>query len=120
MVVVDAVAAQKARDAASFLAQLAPVRAAYLFGSHLEGTAGRWSDIDVAAFVEGAEDWDFDRLSRVCGRVQRRAGLDVELHVFPASWFERPPRASFAGYILEHGVPLEIETGRTGELGVLV
>jgi len=85
------------------------VRAAYLFGSQVQGTADQWSDIDVAVFVEGAEEWDFERLSRACGAAQQRAGLDIEMHIFPASSYDNPPRASFAQYILQHGTRLDIE-----------
>ena len=109
MAVVDAVIAHRAVEAVRVIGQLGRVRAAYLFGSQVQGTADQWSDIDIAVFVEGAEHWDFERLSRACGAAQRRAGLDIEMHVFPSSSYEDPPRASFAQYILRHGVPLDIE-----------
>lgn len=109
MAVVDAVIADRALEAVRVIAQWGRARAAYLFGSQVQGTADEWSDVDVAVFVEGAEEWDFERVSRACGAAQRRAGLDIEMHVFPASSYENPPRASFAQYILNHGVPLDID-----------
>ena len=109
MAVVDAVIADRAAEAVRVIGRWGRVRAAYLFGSHVQGTAGPWSDIDIAVFVEGAEEWDFERLSRACGAAQRRAGLDIEIHVFPASSYENPPRASFAQCILQHGARLDIE-----------
>ena len=104
MAIVDAVITDKARQAVQVIGQWGYVRVAYLFGSQVQGTADQWSDIDVAAFVEDAEEWDFDRVSRACGAVQQQAGLDIEMHIFPASAYEKPSRASFAEYILKHGV----------------
>ena len=109
MAVVYAVIADKAAQAVRVIGRWGRVRAAYLFGSQVEGTADQWSDIDIAVFVDGAEEWDFERFSRACGAAQRRAGLDIEMHIFPASWYENPPRASFAQYILRHGARLDIE-----------
>ncbi len=109
MAVVDAVIADRAAEAVRVIGQWGRVRAAYLFGSQVQGTADRWSDIDVAVFVEGAEEWDFERLSRACGAAQRQAGLDIEMHIFPASSYENPPRASFAQYILQYGTRLDIK-----------
>ncbi len=109
MAVVDAVIADRALQAVRVIGRWGRVRAAYLFGSQAQGTADRWSDVDVAVFVEGAEEWDFDRLSRACAAAQRQAGLDIELHVFPTSSYDHPPRASFAQYILRHGTRLDIK-----------
>ena len=110
MALVDAVITDRAMEAVRAIEPWGRVRAAYLFGSHVQGTADEWSDIDVAAFVEGAEDWDFEQLSRACGAAQHRAGLDIEMHIFPASLYENPPRASFAQYVLQHGTRLAIES----------
>jgi len=40
-----------------FTAQLSgcSIQSRYLFGSHVDGTADQWSDIDVAVFMEGVE-----------------------------------------------------------------
>jgi len=108
MAIVDAVITARAVQAVRVIARWGRVRAAYLFGSRVEGRADQWSDIDVAVFVEGAEEWDFERLSRACAAAQRIAGLDIEMHVFPGSSYQDPPRASFAQYILTHGAPLDI------------
>jgi predicted nucleotidyltransferase len=107
MAEVDALIEEKARRAVRALGRSGRVRAAYLFGSQVQTTADRDSDIDVAVFIDGAETWDFWRLARECEAARRHAGIDVELHVFPASSYDRPPRASFAQYILQHGLPLE-------------
>ena len=110
MAVVDAVIADRAAKAVRVIGRWGRVRAAYLFGSQVQGMADQWSDIDIAVFVEGAEEWDFERLSRACGAAQRRAGFDIEMHIFPSSSYENPPRASFAQYILSHGVALDIDS----------
>ena len=49
------VVAQRVVQATRALAHHAKVRAAYVFGSQVEGTPNAQSDIDVAVFVEGAE-----------------------------------------------------------------
>ena len=99
---------RRALAAIEILARMAPVRAAYLFGSHVEGQPGQWSDIDVAVFMEGIEDGDLERHVKAMSKVQLEIGYDVEAHLFPASSFDNPEPASFAQYILRHGVPLAI------------
>jgi len=115
MAVVDAVIMDRALHAVRVMSRWGRVRAAYLFGSRAQGTGDPWSDIDIAVFVEGAEQWTFERLSRACGDVQRQVGLDIEMHVFPASSYENPPRASFAQYVLQHGTRLDIHTDAESE-----
>jgi predicted nucleotidyltransferase len=50
---VDAAIESRALAAVKVLSSLGMVRAACLFGSHVEGTPDEWSDIDVAVFMEG-------------------------------------------------------------------
>ena len=64
MAIVNDLIQQRARRAVQVIAQQAPVRAAYLFGSQVEGTADEFSDIDIAAFVDGAGQWDLRRRVR--------------------------------------------------------
>jgi len=109
MGVVDAVIEEKARAAIRVLARRARVRAAYLFGSQVEGTANPWSDIDVAAFIEQADRWDLRQRVDVRVEAREQVGDDVELHLFPAEALDNPPRASFAQYVLQHGARLPIE-----------
>lgn len=109
MAVVNDLIQQRARRAVEVVAQQASVRAAYIFGSLAEGTADEFSDIDIAAFVEGAGQWDIQRRTRAAIEAQKQVGDDIEMHFFPASSYENPPRASFAQYILSHGVPLDID-----------
>ncbi len=100
---------RRALAAAQILQRLTPVRAVYVFGSHVEGGVQEWSDIDVALFLDGIEDWDMSRRARVMYQVQKGAGLDVEAHLFPARAFEGPEKGSFASYIITHGIRLSPE-----------
>jgi predicted nucleotidyltransferase len=104
MAVLDVEIERRALAGVETLGRLATVRAAYIFGSHVEGKPDQWSDIDLAAFMEGIEDWDIEKHVNAMGLVRTEAGSDVEAHLFPASALEHPARGSFAQYILKHGV----------------
>jgi len=95
---------RKACDATRVLDQLAAVQAAYVFGSQAEGRADEWSDIDVAAFMDGVETWGIEERANGMSRVWKEVGLDVEAHLFPSSALEHAEKGSFAEYILRHGV----------------
>jgi predicted nucleotidyltransferase len=95
--------AGRALAAAKTLARLGVVRAAYVFGSHVEGTTDAWSDIDVAAFMDGIEHWDIRKRATAMALVMEETGPDVEAHLFPASALDHPAPGGFAEYILRHG-----------------
>jgi predicted nucleotidyltransferase len=101
---VDATVEGRALAAVQVLSQLGTVRAAYLFGSHVEGTPDEWSDIDVAVFMEGIEPWDIHQHVAAMALVMAKVGSDVEAHLFPAASLDHPPRGGFAQYILRHGL----------------
>jgi len=82
---------------------------AYLFGSRVEGHSDKWSDYDLAVFIEGEEKWDMPSLARFCAAIQKEAGDDIELHIFPATQAKLPEPASFAAYIINHGVRLDLD-----------
>jgi len=103
---VDAIVESRAVAAVKVLARLGVVHAAYVFGSQVEGTADAWSDIDVAAFIQGLEHWDIRRRAEAMALVMEEAGSDVEAHLFPASALDNPARGGFAEYILRHGIPI--------------
>jgi predicted nucleotidyltransferase len=109
MAVIDAAIERKARAAVRILARRAHVRAAYLFGSRVNGAADRWSDIDIAAFIDEADTWDLDQRVAACVEPQRLVGDDIELHLFSTQSLRNPPRASFAQYVLRYGMPLDID-----------
>lgn len=104
MVALNAEVRRRALAAAHTLGHEAPVRAAYLFGSHAEARADQWSDIDLAAFMEGIESWDLDRQTRLILQVQKEVGFDVEPHLFPATALEHAKPGSFASDIVSRGV----------------
>jgi len=104
MAQLDVAIEERVRAALACLSRLAPVRAAYLFGSQVEGRADRWSDIDLAVFIEGVEEWNLHDRARIAAQVQGEAGDDVEPHFFPAEALEHRHDASFAAWILNHGV----------------
>ena len=95
---------RKARAALTVLSRLTRVVRAYLFGSQVEGTADRWSDLDLAVFVEGLEGWDLHDRARASVQVQREAGDDIELHFFSAQSLQEPDPAGFAAWVLAHGI----------------
>jgi predicted nucleotidyltransferase len=97
---------RRARKAVHVLSRYARVRAAYIFGSHTTATSDSDSDIDIAAFVEGAEDWDLYRRAEMSALVQKEAGDDVELHFFRAEDLDNPVPGSFASFVLQNGEPI--------------
>ena len=76
---VDTTIENWALAAVKVLSCLGVVRAAYLFGSHVEGTPDQWSDIDVAVFMEGVERWNIDQ------RAEVMAGIISETIYWPVS-----------------------------------
>ncbi len=106
MAQLDSAIEERARAAVVSLSRFAKVTAAYLFGSQVEGRADQWSDIDLAVFVEGVEAWTLHDRARIAARVQKEAGDDIELHFFPAQALQHHHNASFAAWVLDHGVRL--------------
>jgi predicted nucleotidyltransferase len=108
MAALDTTVALRARRALSEVSSEAVVQAAYVFGSQVDGTADEWSDIDIAAFIDGLESWDIMRRARASARAQKAVGDDIEFHLFPSTALENPEPASFAAYILRVGVRLDV------------
>ncbi len=106
MAQLDIAIEERARAAVVSLSRYARVTAAYLFGSQVEGRADRWSDIDLAVFVEGVEAWSLPDRARIAAQVQKEAGDDIELHFFPAKAVQHHHNASFAAWVLQHGLRL--------------
>jgi len=104
VVALDAEVRRRALAAATVLGHEAAVRAAYVFGSHADGRADRWSDIDLAAFVEGAESWDIWRRTEAIVRVQKEVGFDIEPHLFSAASLKNAEPGSFAADVLRRGI----------------
>ena len=106
MVILETEVKEKTLAAIRTLSRLGTVRNAYIFGSHVEGRADEWSDIDIAVFMDEVENWDLQRRVKAMVLVMEEAGSDVEVHLFPSSTLENPGRGSFAEYILRHGVSI--------------
>ncbi len=79
---------ESAVQALRVLARHMKVRAGYVFGSHVDGTPDAYSDIDLAIFVEGLEEWDIFQRADMTALVQGEVGDDIELHYFPAQALE--------------------------------
>ena len=108
MAQLDVIMEQRIKVAVAAVSRFGRVVRAYLFGSQVEGTADRWSDIDLAVFVEGVESWDIHQRARVAAQVQKTAGDDVEIHFLPAKALQERDDASFAAWVLTHGVEVKI------------
>ncbi|HEX72447.1 MAG TPA: nucleotidyltransferase domain-containing protein [Candidatus Hydrogenedentes bacterium] len=80
------------------------VRAVYVFGSQAEGRADAWSDLDLAVFMDGVREWDYDRVVRAAMHVQDTVGYDVETHLLPSDELVHPEPGGFAHYVLRNGV----------------
>ena len=103
MVVIPALTEQRARHALRVLSQYARIRAAYVFGSQSTGT-DKWSDIDLAVFLDGLETWSLPQRARTAALIQKEVGDDIELHFFSARKIDELPPASFAAFVIDHGV----------------
>ena len=108
MAQLDEMTRERMSRALSALARRARPVAAYLFGSRAEGRADEWSDYDLAVFVEGVENWDLVNRALFCAAIQKEAGDDIELHIFPAAQATAPDPASFAAFIIAHGIRLPL------------
>lgn len=104
MVALNAELTRRVLAAAMALRREGVLRAVYVFGSHVDGCADEWSDIDVAAFMDGVESWDLWRQTEVIVRVQKEVGFDLEPHLFSASSLAAPEVGSFAAHVIRHGI----------------
>ncbi len=104
---------RRVKDALLSLGRLGTVRSAYVFGSQTDGRADEWSDVDIAVFMDGVENWDYDRVVRAVMHVQNEVGYDIEPHLFPASRLHNPEPGGFVHYVLGHGVRVFGETPQT-------
>jgi predicted nucleotidyltransferase len=104
MAIVNDLIREKAQEAINTVARRVRVRAGYLFGSHVDGAANELSDIDVAAFIENAECLDLQERVRIGVEIREQSDDEIEIHFFPAESLYHPPVASFAAYVLDHGV----------------
>ena len=116
MVIDTAVMEDRARRAVAELSRYVTVVGAFLFGSHVDGRADEWSDIDIGVFVEGLGQWDLMEEIRTSCRIQKEVGNDIELHFFPAHALTNPEPASFANYVIRHGRPIAFDNSSDSKI----
>ncbi|MBI4667019.1 MAG: nucleotidyltransferase domain-containing protein [Nitrospinae bacterium] len=108
MAVVSIEIEKRIKEAMLDLNRSSKVTAVYIFGSQINGTADEWSDVDIGVFAEGVENWDFERFTEEFVNVQIKYGHDLEPHFFPASVFDNPEPGSFAEFVKENGVRIDL------------
>ncbi len=80
-----------------------PILQAYVFGSHVEGTAREDSDIDIAAFSLAVDVMTFAERASLSAQVERQIDAPVELHLFGAKDLAEARPSNFLGYLRTHG-----------------
>lgn len=115
MVALNAEVKRRALVTATSLHRRGAVRATFVFGSHAEGRADDWSDIDVAVFMDDVESWDLWYRTRLMTEIQKEVGFDIEVHLFPASSLAAPVPGSFAEYVIHHGVRVGSSAPKSAE-----
>ena len=108
MAQLNSVVEARTKQALRALEQLTAVEAAYVFGSQADNSADEWSDIDIAAFAKDVERWNIEKRAEVSAYVQRIAGDDIEIHLFPAALLTAASPAGFAAYVKATGIPIAI------------
>ncbi len=79
-----------------------PFQKAYLFGSHVKGTAHEYSDIDIAIFVTSIRD-DYLKELRLLYRLRRDIDVRIEPHLFVEG---RDP-SGFSDEIEKYGIKIQ-------------
>ncbi len=96
-----------ARETVSLLRARIPVTKAYLFGSHVEGTAREDSDIDIAAFSPVANAMSFREKVDLTVALERQIDAPVEIHLFGDKSLAEARPGNFFGYIRAKGKPID-------------
>ena len=102
---------RRALEVVPVLERFGRVRRVYVFGSHVNGQPDEYSDIDIGAFMDFDEAWDFDRTHKLKMAVHNELGWQLEVHLFASTTLTDIPPASFAEYIIENGVKIWEEKG---------
>lgn len=90
-------------DSIEYLRKKIRIGSAYLFGSYAYGTAGSWSDIDLAVFSRDADKMKIEDKAKLATELKLRCHTDIELHLFPQSALKEARSTNFFGYILKTG-----------------
>jgi len=107
MVALNPLIKAQVQKAVDTLSRRQKISAVYVFGSQVDGTANKWSDIDVAVFMEGIEKLDIRDRARLSASAQKAAGDDLEVHFFRRESLDHPIPASFAQFVLTTGVRID-------------
>ena len=98
---------KRVNQAVGVLSREQSVAAVYVFGSQVNGKPDKWSDIDVAVFIDGAENMGLQRRAQLSAMVQREAGDEIELHFLSKRMLDHPAPASFAKFVVTTGSRLQ-------------
>ena len=109
MVALNPLVKAQVQKAVDVLARRQRISAVYVFGSQVDGTANKWSDIDVAVFIEGIEKLDIRDRARLTASAQKEAGDELEVHYFRRESLDHPLPASFAQFVLNNGLRFDQE-----------
>ncbi|RJQ46346.1 MAG: nucleotidyltransferase domain-containing protein [Nitrospiraceae bacterium] len=90
-------------DSIRYLRNKISISSAYLFGSYASGTAGAWSDIDLAVFSRDADKMKIEDKAKLASELRLRCHTEVELHIFPQRALKEARTTNFYGYILKTG-----------------
>ncbi len=82
--------------------QIVSFQKAYIFGSHVKGTAHETSDIDIAIFVTGIRD-DYLEELKLLYRLRRDIDVRIEPHLF----IEGRDPSGFSEEIEKHGLKIQ-------------
>jgi len=80
------------------------IKAAYLFGSQLNGGRDEWSDTDIGLFISGYNDLEYENEFQLTHFIHRLLGFDIDLHFFDAEYLTNSTPTSFAGWVVRNGV----------------
>ena len=119
MVALNAEVRRRAMQTATSLHRRGVVRATFVFGSHAEGRAYEWSDIDVAVFMDDVESWNLWRRTRLMTEIQKEVGFDLEVHLFPASALTEADRHVYVLFCCQQAVEKALKAliiAQTGKL----
>ncbi len=90
-------------DSINYLKKKIGISSAYLFGSYASGSAGTWSDIDLAVFSKDADKMKIEDKAKLASELRLRCHTEVELHIFPQRALKEARTTNFYGFILENG-----------------
>lgn len=91
------------KDSIEYLRGKIHISSAYLFGSYASGTAGTWSDIDLAVFSDDTDKMKIEDKAKLASELRLRCHSEIELHIFPQRALKEARTTNFYGYILKTG-----------------